>query len=429
MSERRRTRFSERAAVLFVTLGVAALLSTHAATQAADERLGGATTVIDAGSTAFGRALANLDPQRWMPFRAGKARFVQEWPERGPWVDAHSCVECHYRDGRGPRADTRASVVGAPVHLVRLAGRVAGGDPIYGVQLRRIGRDGTERVAAPGVFRVEWHERRHRYPDGEAYALRRPSIRVSALAYGPLDAATRMSLRVAPPVFGLGLLEAVDERALLGAADPGDMNGDGVSGRVQQALSQIRGQTVVGRFGWKASQPTLAAQAAAALRSDLGVDDGDVTALVHYLRALAVPARRRWTEPAVRDGETLFSSIGCAACHRPTMVTGDLLGWPELSRQTIHPFTDLLLHDMGPDLADEVEEGTSEGSEWRTPPLWGLGLLATVGGAAGLLHDGRARTAEEAILWHGGEAERTRERFRRLPRGQRASLLAFLDSL
>jgi CxxC motif-containing protein (DUF1111 family) len=422
---RRHPRITEWAATALTTLFTVALLSAHAATQAGEQSLGGDTTVVDAGPTAFGRALANLDPQRWMPFRAGKARFVQEWPERGPWVDADSCVECHYRDGRGPRAEPPASRVDAPVHLVRLAGRVSRGDPIYGVQLRRTGHG----VAAPATFHIEWHETDHRYPDGQAHALRRPSLHVSALAYGPLDSHTRISLRVPPAVFGLGLLEAVDERELRRAADPEDINGDGVSGRVQEVADQVGGAMIVGRFGWKASQPTLAAQSAAALRSDLGVEDGDVDPLVLYLRALAVPARRRWTEPVVRAGEALFTSIGCATCHRPQMVTGELTGWPELTRQTIRPFTDLLLHDMGPELADEVTEALASGSEWRTPPLWGLGLLATVGGAAGLLHDGRARSVEEAILWHGGESARARERFRRLPREQRASLLAFLDSL
>jgi CxxC motif-containing protein (DUF1111 family) len=426
MIGRRRARATGWAAAALTTLFIVVVSSTETATQLGEQSLGGDTTVVDAGSTAFGRALANLDPQRWMPFRAGKARFVQQWPERGPWVDATSCVECHYRDGRGPRANTTATLVDAPVHLVRLAGRVSGGDPVYGVQLRRIGREG---VTAPAAFRVDWHETRHRYPDGDGYTLRRPMLHVRALGYGPLDPHTRMSLRVPPAVFGLGLLEAVDAHEIRRAADPEDANGDGVSGRVQQALDRISGETAIGRYGWKASQPTLAAQSAAALRSDLGVEEDDVSQLVLYLRALAVPARRRWTEPVVRAGEALFTSIGCATCHRPQMVTGELTGWPELTRQTIRPFTDLLLHDMGSELADDVAEGAASGSEWRTPPLWGLGLLATVGGAAGLLHDGRARTVEEAILWHGGESAGARERFRRLPRQQRASLLAFLDSL
>ena len=307
-------------------------------------------------------------------------------------------------------------------------------------------------MPAPARFRVDWEERGHRYPAGDASSLRRPIVRLSELSYGPLDPHTRLSLRVPPAVFGLGLLEAVADSTIRGFADPEDADGDGVSGTVQQIRDGVAGQSVVGRFGWKASQPSLAAQSAAALLTDLGVvapgaatpaggvdagttgneaeiDDGDVAALVGYLRALAVPARRRWTEPGPRHGEALFATIGCAACHRPQMTTGALPGWPELTGQAIRPYTDLLLHDMGPDLADAVTEGLASGSEWRTPPLWGLGLISTVSGQAGLLHDGRARSAEEAILWHGGEAERARERFRHLAPKERAALLEFLDTL
>jgi CxxC motif-containing protein (DUF1111 family) len=299
---------------------------------------------------------------------------------------------------------------------------------------------------------VDWEERRDRYPDGDGYALRRPAIHLSRLAYGPLDSQTRLSLRVPPVVFGLGLLEAVSDQEIRRFADPDDVDGDGVSGAVHEMRDAVTGRTVPGRFGWKASQPSLAAQSAAALIADMGVipagasrvtdrvhgraherepeiDEGEVTALVRYMRALAVPARRRWTEPAVREGEALFDNIGCAGCHRRQMITGELPGWLELTRQEIQPYTDLLLHDLGPELADAVSEGLASGSEWRTPPLWGLGLLSTVSGQSGLLHDGRARSPEEAILWHGGEAERARERFRHLPRKARAALLEFLDTL
>ncbi len=442
MNRWRHARPFRRAAATMVVLGAATVFSAVAGTQSREEYLGGDTTVFDEGPTAFGRALANLDPLRWNEFRADKERFLRQWPERGPWADAVSCAECHYHDGRGPRADH----VGGPVHLVRLGGPSPGGDPIYGIQLRRTGYG----VPDPARVRVKWEEIRDRYPDGESYALRRPTIHVSDLAYGPLDPETRLSLRVPPAVFGLGLLEAVSEQEIRRFADPGDADGDGVSGTVREIRDVVNGRSVPGRFGWKASQPSLAAQSAAALIVDMSViapgassvadrahgktqdpeiDDGEVTALVHYMRALAVPARRRWTEAAVREGEALFDSIGCAACHRRQMITGELAGWPELTRQAIQPYTDLLLHDLGPQLADAVSDGSASGSEWRTPPLWGLGLLSTVSGQSGLLHDGRARSPEEAVLWHGGEAERARERFRHLPRKARTALLEFLDTL
>ena len=444
MNRRRHARPFRRAAAIVIVLGTATLFSAVAATQSREEYLGGDTTVFDEGQTAFGRALANLDPLRWNEFRSDKERFLRQWPERGPWADAVSCSECHYHDGRGPRADH----IGGPVHLVRLGGPSPGGDPVYGIQLRRTGYG----VPAPAYFRVEWEEIRDRYPDGDDYALRRPAIHVTELAYGPLDPATRLSLRVPPAIVGLGLLEAVSDQEIRRFADPDDADGDGVSGALQEIRDVVTGRSLPGRFGWKASQPSLAAQSAAALIADMGVippgassvidrvhgktqerepeiDDGEVTALVRYMRALAVPARRRWTGPVVREGEALFGSIGCAACHRRQMITGELPEWPELTRQAIQPYTDLLLHDLGPELADAVSEGLASGSEWRTPPLWGLGLLSTVSGQSGLLHDGRARSPEEAILWHGGEAKRARERFRHLPRKARAALLGFLDTL
>jgi CxxC motif-containing protein (DUF1111 family) len=444
MNRWRHARPFRRAAATVIVLGAATVFTAVAATQSRAEYLGGDTTVFDEGPTAFGRALANLDPLRWNEFRADKERFLRQWPQRGPWADAVSCAECHYHDGRGPRADH----VGSPVHLVRLGGPSPGGDPVYGIQLRRTGYG----VPAPAHVHVEWEDVRDRYPDGDRYTLRRPTIHVSELAYGPLDPQTRLSLRVPPAVFGLGLLEAVSDQEIRRFADPDDADGDGVSGAVQEIRDAVTGRSVLGRFGWKASQPSLAAQSAAALSADLSVippgasnvadwahersrqrepeiDDGEVTALVRYMRALAVPARRRWTGPVVQEGEMVFERIGCSACHRGPIITGELPEWPELTRQAIQPYTDLLLHDLGPQLADAVREGLASGSEWRTPPLWGLGLLSTVSGQSGLLHDGRARSPEEAILWHGGEAERARERFRHLPRETRAALLEFLGTL
>jgi CxxC motif-containing protein (DUF1111 family) len=400
------------------------VLSSIVAVQAGGQApAGGATTVIDDRHTAFGRALANLDPLRWAEFRAGRKRFVSQWTHRERWADATSCSECHFRDGRGP-APTQIS----RSHLLRLRQPSGSGDPIYGIQLRRTGLG----VPAPGQFAVQWKEVVGRYPSGEPYALRRPRVRVSDLAYGPLDSRTRLALRVPLAVFGLGLLEGVSEQEILKFADPGDEDRDGVSGRAQRVRDPTTGSIVLGRFGWKASQSSLAAQSTAALGNDLGVtnaSESELRTLVGYLRALAVPAHRRSPEPTVREGETLFVEIGCADCHRPRLTTGVVPGWPELSNQAIGAYTDLLLHDMGADLADDIGEAEASGREWRTPPLWGLGLVQTVGGQVGLLHDGRAASAEEAILWHDGEAARARGRFLTMPRPKREALIAFLSSL
>ena len=211
----------------------------------------------------------------------------------------------------------------------------------------------------------------------------------------------------------------------------------------------------IGRFGWKASQPTLQQQIDAAYLQDMGIttslfpveasagqagqDDGldddpelgdeRVAAVTVYTQTLGVPARRGVNDPLVRQGEALFDSIGCAGCHVPTVQTGVLVGVPQVSEQTIHPYTDLLLHDLGEGLGDGRPDFEATGREWRTPPLWGLGLADTVTAGTEYLHDGRARTVEEAILWHGGEAELSAGHFRALAAQARTAVLRFLHSL
>ena len=417
MIRRRRSCLASWAAMVLLSLTV------HAKDESA--RAGDETTVFDEGPTAYGRALANLRPQHWSPLLAGKARFVRPWPERTLPADAAACSDCHFRDGRGPRPDRPHAGL---THLLRLGLPSGAGDPNYGVQLRRLGNGSPP----PAAFAIEWEESAGHYRSGETYTLRRPRVVLGRLANGPLDRATRLSLRVPPAVFGLGLLEAIPEREILARADPHDANGDGISGRPQYVPGPSAKKRVLGRFGWKAAQPSLYDQSATALCNDLGATRAtraELKSLADYLRALAVPARRLSGNPVVRQGERLFASIGCGGCHLPRTTTGALPSWPELSRQVIRPYTDLLLHDMGEDLNDGLPEGIAEGREWRTPPLWGLGLLPVISGEMRLLHDGRARSIEETILWHGGEAERSRREFIELPKVRREALTAFVESL
>jgi CxxC motif-containing protein (DUF1111 family) len=266
-----------------------------------------------------------------------------------------------------------------------------------------------------------------------------------------------MSPRVAPHMIGLGLLEAVPEETLEALADPEDKDGDGISGRVNRVWDQQAQAPAIGRFGWKANQPNLKQQNAGAALGDIGLttslnaaenctapqtlcaaainggapelSDEFLAKLTLYTMTIAVPEQRNASHPQVTAGEALFRSMGCASCHMPSLVTGGIEGFPQLSRQTIHPFTDLLLHDMGEGLADGRPDFEASGREWRTPPLWGLGLVPTVNGHDNLLHDGRARGFAEAILWHGGEAEMAKEAFRTAPRQERDALVAFLKSL
>jgi CxxC motif-containing protein (DUF1111 family) len=334
---------------------------------------------------------------------------------------------------------------------------IAGGEqaphPSYGGQLQdRAVLD----VPAEGAVRRLYVEEPGEYADGEPYTLRRPMNEFEDLAYGAISMDVLVSPRLAPPVFGSGLLEAIPESALLAAADPDDSDGDGVSGRPNMVTDAVTGETTLGRFGWKANVATVEEQVSAAFSGDIGITsalfpDEDCTSVqtecaaaptggdpeipadrlekvVFYIRTLAVPARRNLDSPDVAAGADLFTELGCAGCHQPRQETGES-EITALADQVIFPFTDLLLHDMGPALADGRPDQEATGSEWRTPPLWGLGLTETVSGATFFLHDGRARSVEEAILWHGGEAERSADGFRSLSSEQRSRLLAFLESL
>jgi CxxC motif-containing protein (DUF1111 family) len=390
--------------------------------------------------------------QRWvLPFLAGGP-----WG-RGPVSNGEACADCHLNNGRG-RAPTTAE---EPMRsmLVRLS--VAGDDghggpaphPQYGGQLNYQGV--PERVPGEGEAHVIWQERTVAFADGEETSLRMPKIELRSLSFGPLGESVMISPRVAPPLIGLGLLEAVPDAAILALAKQDKPHG--IKGKANLVWDVAGKRTTLGRFGLKANQPNLAQQIMAAFHEDLGITSdlfpeencrpaqkacqelipggrpellaNQFNPLLFYLRANAVPARRSVDDPEVQRGEQLFKEAACAVCHQPEMKTGAYEALPELSQQTIHPYTDLLLHDMGEDLADRRPDYRAGGGEWRTPPLWGLGLLKTVSGHTELLHDARARNASEAILWHGGEGAYSREAFRNMSKAERSVLLKFLDSL
>jgi CxxC motif-containing protein (DUF1111 family) len=435
---------------------------------AADPRSGGDTTVFDASVNAFGQPAANLPFAERPDFFTGNALFNRNWVTApsstvgsdglGPLFNAASCSACHFKDGRGrpPVADGEAfqSV------LVRLSvpgedavdGTVA--EPRYG---RQLGNRAILGVAPEGAPRLVYEEHAGAYGDGEPYSLRAPELVIDDLGYGPLAGDALTSVRVAPQIVGLGLLAAVDEATLLARADPDDVDRDGISGRANQVWDLRRGAAVAGRFGWKANAPTIEQQGAGAFVGDIGItsplfasedcttveatcahapnggmpeiDQLKLDLVTFYVTLLAVPARRALESPVVQRGEALFVAAGCVSCHVPTLHTAELPGFPAVSHQIIHPFTDLLLHDMGPDLADGRPDFLATGSEWRTPPLWALGLVPTVNGHLFLLHDGRARGFAEAVLWHGGEGAAAAEAFRTMSADDRAALVRFLESL
>lgn len=428
-------------------------------------RSGGDATTELQSSSAFTQHIEGLDAGALGQFARGNRIFSTSWVEApasvthfdglGPFFTRRSCSGCHVHDGRGrPPAGPEDSTGTMVVKLAALepSGRRRA-DPRYGSVLSERAVQG---LAAEGRLVVAWEEFEHVYPDSARAMLRRPAVHVTDLGYGALSPHTRMSLRLPPAVFGTGLLEAVPDSLLTALADPCDADQDGISGRVAWLGGGRAERRRAGRFGWKAAQPSVALQVATALHEDMGITSphplraeltsaqraarrrpsggrpeiqgGAWEALVRYMRWVAVPARRNLDDPAVRRGAERFRDAGCVGCHVPALVTGPA-DQMALARQVIHPFTDLLLHDMGLELSDGLPEGDAAATEWRTPPLWGLGLLESVNGHRFLLHDGRARSLEEAILWHGGEGARSREAFRALSADGRRDLVRFLESL
>lgn len=431
----------------------------------------GAGTAMDG---AYAAPLANLPPARGMDVALGEALFEKLWVPAptatrasdglGPLFNARSCAGCHPGDGRGAPFDGTPRINGMVLKLGRpdLAGQPGhpvAPDPRLGRQLQDRAMPGVPNEGAVGL---DWTEEVVPLSGGETVSLRRPVARVTPA----LAPETATSLRLPPQLGGVGLLEAVPEADILVLADPEDADGDGISGRAARVHSPAAGATRLGRFGWKAEAASLADMAASAFSTDMGLSTplfpdpaGDCTAaeaacqaaptgedaglrdgrevsgealglVTAYLAALGQPAREGLDDPQVLTGKAAFHAAGCIACHRPKFVTARDGADPARSFQLIWPYTDLLLHDMGPDLADALPGADASGAEWRTPALWGIGRASAVlGRPASYLHDGRARSLLEAVLWHGGEAQGARDRVAAMAPETRAALIRFLESL
>ena len=469
---------------LAILLSCASMLLVGAAQMVPPEALtAGTWTSMELGPSAFSVPIGELTKKQGKRFAEGKAQFNEAWvvaPEPGgvwglgPTFNEDRCAHCHDANGRSASVVNGADLVRGPLVRLSVAGKDQFGGPnphpAYGDQFQNRGIEG--RIPAEGRVIVTYSDREVVLGDGEVVTLRAPKIEFSELQFGDIGEDTMTSLRVAPQLVGLGLLEAVPDETLLAIAR--DQLAQGVSGRANYVWDIEKERRTMGRFGWKANQPSVRQQVAAAFIGDIGattymfqlencppvqkqcldmpsaslcggqggcrgntfrpeVNPSRLTNISLYVRALAVPGRRNANDPQVKRGEELFTRAQCNSCHiaeLKTAANGDLPhDIKAASDVIIHPYTDMLLHDMGPDLADGRPDFEATGSEWRTPPLWGIGLLATVNGHSDLLHDGRARNVTEAILWHGGEAQAARERFRNLPAQDRAALVAFVESL
>ena len=465
-----------RLCVLALTFSLAACEQALPPAEPGEALSAGSATVQKADQNAFSLPSANLAPSRRLDFSVGNSFFRNPWVSApatttardglGPLFNTNACQNCHIKDGRGhppaPDASTATSMLvrlsipsdGSPAHAALLSHQGVVPEPVYGGQLQDMSNPGH---APEARVRVSYSSVPVRFADGTQVELRQPRLEISRLAYGELHPQTQLSARIAPQMIGLGLLEAIPEDAILANADPDDRNGDGIRGVANQVWDRAQQRTVLGRFGWKAGQPSLNQQNADAFANDMGltsaanpqdncssaqadcraavnggeleVSDTIMASVLFYTRNLAVPARRGVNDLQVRRGKQLFTQAGCDQCHTPSFTTATDAAEPELANQLIRPYSDLLLHDMGEGLADGRSEFQANGRQWRTAPLWGIGLTQAVNGHTQFLHDGRARNLLEAILWHGGEAQTAKNQVLEFDAEQRQALLAFLNSL
>jgi CxxC motif-containing protein (DUF1111 family) len=428
---------------------------------------GGETTIFNKSEESFGFFAPNLSFDEQSDFGIGNSFFRQNWVTApssttardgvGPFFNAISCSSCHFKDGRG-RAPLMDGETGHGL-LLRLSipGVDANGgslpDPVYGGQLQDAAILGQ---ALEGSFSIVYQSLTETFDDGTTVVLQKPSYQINTLGYGVLAKNLQISPRVANQMIGMGLLEAIPESVLLGFADENDTNKDGISGKINYVYDVASNSKKMGRFGWKANQPSVRQQVAGAFLGDMGITTSlfpnenapfgvDLTAIANggtpeisdlnfdrvvlYSSTLAVPARRNYTEQNVLKGKNFFETIGCASCHMPKIKTGNNHSIAALRNQMIRPYTDLLLHDMGEDLADNTPDFRATGTEWRTQPLWGIGLIETVNNHTNLMHDGRAKNVTEAILWHGGEAKSAKDKFKKLNATERSKLIEFINSL
>lgn len=422
---------------------------------------GGATTSFVSDTTAYMQPLANLSKKELKRHKEGEALFRKiftpdpDGSGLGPLFNQASCFSCHIGNGRGsiPQSEIdnfsgllmRMSIFGVGEH------GEPKGVPGYGTQLQTNAIAGCQ---AEGQMKYTFEHFYVTYPDGEKVLMHRPSRSVLN-PYQPLPEGVMYSIRQAPPIFGLGLLEALSDKEILSRYEEKDENSDNITGRPNYVWDIYSGKNSLGKFGWKNSTPSVSQQSAEAFHQDMGItssfffphkngigqsnyvsteihkpdiDSAEVELVSFYLKTLAPPAPRNQDDPIVQRGKKLFNDINCSGCHTPQMRTGDY-SIAALSHQTIYPYSDLLLHEMGEELADSRPDFEASTNEWKTTPLWGIGLAKHINPNARFLHDGRAATLEESILWHGGESYWVTVAFKNLSREDRQAIIKFMESL
>jgi CxxC motif-containing protein (DUF1111 family) len=449
--------------------------------QPSENSPGGTTTVSIKPFANFSKPVANLPVALKPNFYAGQALARQPWIKAptitimrdglGPLYNSRTCLSCHIKGGKGTIPDKNNIPLMST--LVRVSKPGQSSHPIYGDQiqgqstslahqLRHSQKEGVLKhdVAPEAFMYVSWGTSHFIYPDKSQIELREPTLELKKLGYGPLGDDTQYSIRLAPAIQGMGLIELIPQADINALADEYDQDSNGISGRINRVWDIETQKIVDGRFGLKANKPTLKMTIAGAFANDIGITNSLFPAqpctnsqigcrkaitgndsegvelpdqllelVVNFNRNLAPVQRRNSNTPTVIQGRTLFYQVGCQQCHQPSFTTGESIQNAHLSEQIIWPYSDFLLHDMGLGLADGRPDFLATGSEWRTPPLWGVGLQKQVNGNGGLLHDGRARTIEEAILWHGGEAVLVKNSFIHLSTAERNQLIEFVRSL
>jgi CxxC motif-containing protein (DUF1111 family) len=419
----------------------------------------------------FAEPVAGIDEAGLIRFEEGRRQFKANWSipplsdgewGLGPTFHARSCAGCHVNFGRGKTIDDAGKPSFQQLLRLSMPGADKYGDPLphpaYGSQLQVFSVFGdslVNPVVGEAELRIDWETLRTTLADGTEVELRRPQHRITKLAFGPLGDKTLTSLRNTPVVYGMGYLDAVPEADILAIA--ARQKSLGLNGRPNYVKDDATGKIMLGRFGWKANQPTLRQQVAAAHIGDMGItstlyqeqncpkvqvqcqqahqtgkhelSDQAWEAVTFFLAGVDNPKRPRPDDNKTIQGEKLFNTSGCNGCHLSEMKTGRFPLLTALEHKTFKPYTDLLLHDMGEDLADNRPDFKASGRDWRTAPLWGLSLSRRVNGSMDLLHDGRARSVLEAILWHGGEAKKARDKFAGMNKEEREAVIAFVNSI